>query len=432
MLTCGMDSTTSNAPYAALAEDPLLVGLLLNAPLSNLRLERQMTAIRRNLLVGGAPASALPALSNLARQCYINEYAWAQDEAETSLVATLEQEVDTGTRRDAASLLLLACYMPLGRIPAAAALEAGDWPEPVRAVLKQQITDGRREAALGASAPQLTPIQDTVSTAVQAQYEANPYPRWSAAQPPAQVGSAQVDILIAGCGTGRSAIAQARSNPGARVLAVDLSRASLGFAMRMAEELAVSNIAFAQGDVLELGVLDQRYDIIECSGVLHHMADPFAGAKTLCGLLKPGGMIYISVYSATARQSLRPAQALARRFPPTTAGIRHLRQAIASAPAGDPIQAAAAVGDFYSISAARDLMMHTHELVLDIADIGRMLDDNALEFRGFNTRPEVRDAYLAAWPDDRRALDLDHWTAFERSNPQAFIGMYQFWARKPG
>ena len=51
-------------------------------------------------------------------------------------------------------------------------------PHPIAALLAQQVRAPREEAALRATIRQLTPIGDGVSQAVQAQYEANPYPRW--------------------------------------------------------------------------------------------------------------------------------------------------------------------------------------------------------------------------------------------------------------
>src|SRR5205807_6853556 len=98
-----------------------------------------------------------------------------------------------------------------------------------------------------AAIPQLTPISDRTSTAVRAQYEENPYPRWLRAPlqdepaPLRQVlaqqlpwletarlpASAQPRVLIAGCGTGQHAISAATTYAGADVLAIDLSRASL-------------------------------------------------------------------------------------------------------------------------------------------------------------------------------------------------------------
>ena len=59
------------------------------------------------------------------------------------------------------------------------------WPEPVTAVLAQQVREPQEEAQLRAAMPRLTPIEDAVSRLVQNQYEENPYPRW-VRMPPAE------------------------------------------------------------------------------------------------------------------------------------------------------------------------------------------------------------------------------------------------------
>ena len=58
---------------------------------------------------------------------------------------------------------------------------------------------------------------------------------------------------------------------------MDLSPASVAFAIAKADELGLSNIKFGIGDILKLPDLDTRFDIIECSGVLHHMKNPAKG-----------------------------------------------------------------------------------------------------------------------------------------------------------
>jgi len=38
--------------------------------------------------------------------------------------------------------------------------------------------------------------------------------------------------------------------------------------------LRITNIEYDQADLLELGLLQRRFDIISSGGVLHHLADP--------------------------------------------------------------------------------------------------------------------------------------------------------------
>ena len=96
-------------------------------------------------------------------------------------------------------------------------------------------------------------------------------------------------VLVAGCGTGSHAIIAAHRFRGARVLAVDLSLSSLTYAKRKTRELGVTNIDYAQADILRLGGIARSFDVIESVGVLHHLDDPFAGWRILLSLLRPGG-----------------------------------------------------------------------------------------------------------------------------------------------
>ena len=58
----------------------------------------------------------------------------------------------------------------------------------------------------------------------------------------------------------------------------------------------------AQADILKLGGIGRSFDIIESNGVLHHLADPFAGWRVLVALLRPRGLMNIGLYSKAARR----------------------------------------------------------------------------------------------------------------------------------
>src|SRR4029077_17310690 len=104
------------------------------------------------------------------------------------------------------------------------------------------------------------------------------------------LGKTDVDILIAGCGTGQHPIGMAQRFAGARLLAVDLSLASLGYALRKTRALGLDNVAYAQADILKLGVLDRRFDMIDSRGGRNHLADPADGwCDTMTPTPRPGG-----------------------------------------------------------------------------------------------------------------------------------------------
>ena len=102
------------------------------------------------------------------------------------------------------------------------------------------------------------------------------------------------------------------------MLAVDLSLASLCYAKRQALALGLTNIAFGEADILKLGGIGRTFDIVDASGVLHHMADPWAGWRVL-PLLRPGGFMRVGLYSRLGRRDVDAGAPLLPRRPAPTA-----------------------------------------------------------------------------------------------------------------
>lgn len=96
-------------------------------------------------------------------------------------------------------------------------------------------------------------------------------------------------ILDAGCGSGRHSYFVA--NCGAKkVIAMDLN---IEIPSRLLNGL--KNVKVVKGNIYN-PPLKEKFDIIYCIGVLHHMPDPEKGFKSLVKLLKPKGTILIWVY----------------------------------------------------------------------------------------------------------------------------------------
>jgi len=436
---------------------PLLLAALHNALVTDAALEAFLTRLRAALLAawrGGALAASqgvAELLLALAKQCFLNEYVWDESPEETAALPALESALRGGAEPHL--IALYGAYRPLADLagvrpgadagPAFAAL----W----RITVEEPLEERRARPAL----PVLTPIADATSRAVRSQYERNPYPRWlrlpatlRTQQPVRQTLRALFpridlerlavpdapDILVAGCGTGYQTAVTAARNPRARILAVDLSLASLAYAQRRARELGFANVEFGQADLLELGALDRRFHVIECAGVLHHLADPLAGWRVLRGLLHPGGVMKVALYSELGRRGVVEARALAasRGLDGDLGAVREMRRLVRALPEDGPAHALSLSADFASASGARDLMLHVQEHRFTTAAIAAALAELRLEFLGFEiTRPEVRVAYHERFPEDGEARSLARWGEVEAAHPDAFGGMYQFWAAVP-
>lgn len=243
------------------------------------------------------------------------------------------------------------------------------------------------------------------------------------------------EVLVAGCGTGGDAIFVAQRFRGARVLAIDLSVGSLAYARRKTRQLGLTNIEYAQADILELGNPARTFDIIGAVGVLHHIADPFEGWRILLARLRPGGFMCLGLYSQIARRSVVKAREFvaARGYAGTADDIRRFRQDVLAEDASVELRSLSRSHAFYSMSDCRDLAFHVQESHLTLGEIGSFLSGFgfAVRFVGFELDPRVLNQYRARFNDDPSCSDLRNWARFEADHPDTFTGMYRFWIQRP-
>lgn len=450
-----------------LSANSLLCALLDSALVCDIEMERFLSMARHALLAAATttvPDSEVSAglhfYSALACQCFINEYVFSHTADEIQKASDLRDALvaalGANTPVPVIWPIAVAAYFPLYSLPLAARLLDTDWSAPVTAVLTQQIREPAEELQLRATIPALTNIEDSVSLLVQNQYEENPYPRWTKMEP---VGKAKnivgylcqkfplaaiqssdrrrgkgnaLDILIAGCGTGQHSISTAQRFPDGQLLAIDLSMSSLSYAKRKTHELGLTSIEYAQADLLKLASLDRRFDLIESVGVLHHLADPWAGLQVLLSLLRPGGFMRLGFYSEIARRNIvRARDFIAQQgYGATADEIRRCREDLIALDKTADFGTTLKSSDFFSVSNCRDLLIHVQEHRMTLTGIEAFLRENNLAFLGFEIEGDVLHSYKLRFPDDRAATNLDQWQIFEQENPDIYFGMYQFWVQK--
>ena len=442
----------------------LLREILSSGPVPDAEIEIFLTSLRRHFLntsgsvileeTNTEEVSSL--FCSLAQQCFINEYVYFQTPEEIrrsqQLRDQLTKALEDRQNVPAVWVIAVACYFPLYSVADIEILNQQKWSDDVKSVLKQQIQEPLEELNLRASIPVLTSIDNQVSVAVQSQYEENPYPRWMRLPKDSnkvflnshiQIGlplslftrlidDRNPEILIAGCGTGQHSIFTSQQFKGARILAVDLSMASLAYAKRKTIELDIECIEYAQADLLKLAALGRTFDVIESVGVLHHLENPFEGWKILLSLLRPHGLMRLGFYSELARKDIVGVRKLIgnQGVGSSPHEIRDYRKHMLGLKNVEDYGFATSSSDFFSTSACRDLLFHVQEHRMNVKVLADFLKDHDLNFLGFHIKSSVIRAYKNRFPNDPSATNLDQWHIYEEENPHTFVQMYQFWIQK--
>lgn len=207
------------------------------------------------------------------------------------------------------------------------------------------------------------------------------------------------DVLEAGCGTGSSVIyyaLQFKNMPGRhRIVALDISPASLEVLrsrMKLRGLKEGVDVTIINGSLLDLPDMKDigKFDLIGCTGVLHHLASPVDGLKALKSVLKPDGVMHLMVYSTFGRvqtaltrnllqillqgvderkDRLTIASELLQKMPPTHPLNRNF------GPRDDKI---------YGYIGVQDQFDHVHERSYTIKDILIWLNTAGMRFAGFN------------------------------------------------
>jgi tetratricopeptide (TPR) repeat protein/2-polyprenyl-3-methyl-5-hydroxy-6-metoxy-1,4-benzoquinol methylase len=442
----------------------LVKAMLTSAPISDCQLETVFTTLRTHLLKvasslllkDGESDDVASLYCCIAQQCFINEYVYFQTTGEIDSSLNLRNLLTKALEEDQSIPLVwviaVACYFPLYSIAGAEKLLRKKYSSDIHSVLVQQIEEPLKELDLRKSILSLTSVDNHVSLKVQSQYEENPYPRWTRLPKDSRkkylnsyiqnkfpfAGFRRLDehrnpeILVAGCGTGQHSIGTSQLIKGAKILAVDLSMASLSYASRKTAELDIDSIEYAQADLLKLTSLGRTFDVIESSGVLHHLENPFDGWEVLLSLLKPCGLMRLGFYSELARRDIVRVRNLisSAGIGSSSQDIRGYRKHLLRLKNSENYGFATSSGDFFSISACRDLLFHVQEHRMNLRTLDRFFKDHDLTFLGFEIDSSVIQAYKKRFLNDVSATNLEQWHIYEEENPDTFIGMYQFYVQK--
>lgn len=226
---------------------------------------------------------------------------------------------------------------------------------------------------------------------------------------------ADLDILVAGCGTWQAA-RYAVCRPEARVTGIDVSVTSLDRTAQLKRKYDLANLELEQRSIEGVGGLTRRFDLIVCTGVLHHLSDPGAGLSALRSVLKPAGVIYLMVYAPYGRAGIYMLQDYCRRLGiGTTAGeIGDLMSVIEALPRHHPLKPILGTSrDFQNPDAIADALLNPRDRSYSVPELLDAVAASGLSFvRWYRQAPYLpRCGAIAATPHAGR---LDQMTAAEQ------------------
>lgn len=448
---------------------PLLQAMLRATPVQDVIVESLLVFARKKFFTsvfsgpGTLSPADLTAVSSLGCNAYLTDYVLFESAAETLDLEILIANLEAGEQLeiDMSAAAVIGCYRSLSALRLSDAIRSASWfddPGPVHDLLELQIVNPDTEQAFSQDIPALVGIQNNVSHQVRSQYEHHSYPSWTLFQTVwpqdpkshftgldtaidfTEFGEHEdLNVLVAGCGTGRSTLQRASLWKMADITAMDLSRPSLAYAKRQAEAFGYDTIKFVHGDILELGQIHQRFDYIECGGVLHHMENPFAGLRALTQVCRPGGVIQVSLYSKHGRRALSEAKPIIRGLAKNSskAEMRKARHAfidqhLKRRNTTPSMKKILAYDDFYNLSMFHDLVFNIQEVDFDIPRVAAYIEKLGLRFCGFvDPKRNLLERYRRFAPNDPYGRDLDSWNRFEAQFPDTFADMYQFVVQVP-
>jgi SAM-dependent methyltransferase len=192
----------------------------------------------------------------------------------------------------------------------------------------------------------------------------------------------QISVLIAGCGTSQAA-KHALRRPAANITGVDLSATSVNHTQKLKRKYRLDNLCVHQLSIERAAELHATFDLIVCTGVLHHLADPEQGLRVLRGLLKPDGVIHLMVYAPYGRAGIYLLQDFCRRagVQATKAGIRDLIAALAVLPQDHPLTVPLREApDFRDQAALADALLHPQDRAYSVPQLFELLGGAGLTF----------------------------------------------------
>jgi SAM-dependent methyltransferase len=200
---------------------------------------------------------------------------------------------------------------------------------------------------------------------------------------PARPYRADLKILVAGCGTWQAA-KYALCHPDAHVVGVDVSATSIAHTEKLQRQYNLTNLEVRRLPVERAGDVKREFDLIVCTGVLHHLADPDAGVHALRDVLKPDGALYLMMYAPYGRTGVYMIQEYCRRLGIGTSDqeVHDLVATLESLPQHHPlVSLLRGSRDARNADALADALLNPRDRSYSVPQLFDFIDRNGMTFR---------------------------------------------------
>jgi SAM-dependent methyltransferase len=189
-------------------------------------------------------------------------------------------------------------------------------------------------------------------------------------------------ILIAGCGTSQAA-RYALREPEAKVTGIDISQTSLRYTRDLQRKYALENLELYQIPIESVQDLGCTFDLIVCTGVLHHLPDPDLGLRALRAVLEPGGAMHLMVYAAYGRTGIYMMQEYCRLLGITDSApeLRQLGATLGALPGDHPLaRTYLQAKDFRHPDSLADALLHPQDRAFTVPQVYAWLERCGMSF----------------------------------------------------
>ena len=230
------------------------------------------------------------------------------------------------------------------------------------------------------------PVEDMAQAVAKGEY-------WDLSDPslfrrklwPRRIEPDDLTILIAGCGTNQAAC-YAVTNPNCKVVGIDLSEASLGHEAYLKHKHGLENLELFRMSLGDVGSLGRTFDLVLCTGVLHHLPDPDAGLRCLRDVLRPHGVISVMVYGYYPRFGVYMMQEVFRvlDLKQDEVGIEIVKRGIKDVPAWHHVRRYFAIApDLGYDSGLVDTFLHQLDRPFTVPQVLEFAGRNDLKFQSW-------------------------------------------------